>query len=122
MKSLTVGEEADNSGHQSLNLQQRVIQSGLDSLTGTDAESIVTLFKVIYFSYHVFLIICNYMCVISQGHGSVCRGPNRSGEYLVCIVGQYRSRAAQAIVFNEGATVDVAVAVTLNLAGLISNR
>ena len=30
---------------QSLNLQQRVIQSGLDSLGGADAADIVTLFK-----------------------------------------------------------------------------
>ena len=51
MKSLTMGEEADSNEHQSLNLQQRVIQSGLDSLAGSDAEDIVTLFKVIYFSY-----------------------------------------------------------------------
>ena len=27
------------------NLQERVIQSGLDAITGTDASSIVTLFK-----------------------------------------------------------------------------
>ena len=45
MKSLTTGEGVDSSEHQSLNLQQRVIQSGLDSLNGADAESIVTLFK-----------------------------------------------------------------------------
>ena len=45
MKSLTAGEGADSSEHQSLNLQQRVIQSGLDSLSGADAESIVLLFK-----------------------------------------------------------------------------
>ena len=40
-----MGEGADSSGHQSLNLQQRVIQSGLDSLAGADAENIVLLFK-----------------------------------------------------------------------------
>ena len=46
MKSLTAGEgAAASTEHQSLNLQQRVIQSGLDSLTGVDAESIVLLFK-----------------------------------------------------------------------------
>ena len=44
MKSLASGEEAD--GGESLNLQQRVIQSGLDSLAGSDAENIVILFKV----------------------------------------------------------------------------
>ena len=44
MKSLTAGEGAAN--NQSLNLQQRVIQSGLDSLAGADAENIVLLFKV----------------------------------------------------------------------------
>ena len=42
MKSLTTGK-GDNS--QPLNLQQRVIQSGLDSLAGTDAADIVSLFK-----------------------------------------------------------------------------
>ena len=44
MKSLAMGKSA-GSEHQSLNLQQRVIQSGLDSLDGTEAESIVLLFK-----------------------------------------------------------------------------
>ena len=39
------GGGADGSEHQSLNLQQRVIQSGLDSLAGADAADIVTLFK-----------------------------------------------------------------------------
>ena len=44
MKSLTMGEGgADSSDHPSL--QQRVIQSGLDSLVGSDSESIVMLFK-----------------------------------------------------------------------------
>ena len=42
MKSLTAG---DGDTSQSLNLQQRVIQSGLDSLGGTDAADIVLLFK-----------------------------------------------------------------------------
>ena len=42
MKSLSTGK-ADNS--QPLNLQQRVIQSGLDSLEGEDAADIVVLFK-----------------------------------------------------------------------------
>ena len=44
MKSLTQadGSNASSSG---MNLQQRVIQSGLDSLSGGEAESIVTLFK-----------------------------------------------------------------------------
>ena len=41
MKSLA--GKGDSS--QPLNLQQRVIQSGLDSLEGEDAESIVALFK-----------------------------------------------------------------------------
>ena len=46
MKSLTaLGKGADGSEHQSLNLQQRVIQSGLDSLEGADAANIVLLFK-----------------------------------------------------------------------------
>ena len=45
MSSLTAGKGTESGGHQSLNLQQRVIQSGLDSLDGSDAESIVTLFK-----------------------------------------------------------------------------
>ena len=44
MKSLMEGEHTGD-GVQALNLQQRVIQSGLDSLNGADAESIVTLFK-----------------------------------------------------------------------------
>ena len=44
MKSLT-GGSADSGEHQPLNLQQRVIQSGLDSLDGSEAESIVLLFK-----------------------------------------------------------------------------
>ena len=43
MKNLTAGEGTDE--NQSLNLQQRVIQSGLDSLVGSDAENIVSLFK-----------------------------------------------------------------------------
>lgn len=43
MKSLMSGEDA-SSGAQPLNLQQRVIQSGLDSLSGSDAADIVTLF------------------------------------------------------------------------------
>ena len=43
MKSLASGEGAE--GGESLNLQQRVIQSGLDSLAGSEAESIVLLFK-----------------------------------------------------------------------------
>ena len=43
MKSLTAGEGGTE--HQSLNLQQRVIQSGLDSLEGEDAVDIVSLFK-----------------------------------------------------------------------------
>ena len=42
MKSLATGK-GDSS--QPLNLQQRVIQSGLDSLEGEDAADIVTLFK-----------------------------------------------------------------------------
>ena len=42
MKSLTTGK-GDKS--QPLNLQQRVIQSGLDSLEGEDAADIVLLFK-----------------------------------------------------------------------------
>ena len=42
MKSLTTGKGADS---QPLNLQQRVIQSGLDSLEGEDAADIVVLFK-----------------------------------------------------------------------------
>ena len=42
MKSLVTGK-GDSS--QPLNLQQRVIQSGLDSLEGEDAADIVTLFK-----------------------------------------------------------------------------
>ena len=42
MKSLATGK-GDSS--QPLNLQQRVIQSGLDSLEGEDAAGIVTLFK-----------------------------------------------------------------------------
>ena len=42
MKSLKTGK-GDSS--QPLNLQQRVIQSGLDSLEGEDAADIVTLFK-----------------------------------------------------------------------------
>ena len=46
MMSLTIGEGGtDGSDHQSLSLQQRVIQSGLDSLVGADAEDIVVLFK-----------------------------------------------------------------------------
>ena len=43
MKSLTTGGKGDAS--QPLNLQQRVIQSGLDSLEGEDAADIVSLFK-----------------------------------------------------------------------------
>ena len=43
MKSLTAGK---GNTSQPLNLQQRVIQSGLDSLEGEDAEYIVILFKV----------------------------------------------------------------------------
>ena len=42
MKSLSTGKENSS---QPLNLQQRVIQSGLDSLEGDDAADIVTLFK-----------------------------------------------------------------------------
>ena len=42
MKSLTVGK---GNSSQPLNLQQRVIQSGLDSLEGADAADIVVLFK-----------------------------------------------------------------------------
>ena len=42
MKSLTTGK-GDSS--QPLNLQQRVIQSGLDSLEGEDTADIVMLFK-----------------------------------------------------------------------------
>ena len=45
MKSLTTGEGTDSGATQSLNLQQRVIQSGLDSLSGSDAGEIVILFK-----------------------------------------------------------------------------
>ena len=44
MKSLKAGN-GTGSEHKSLNLQQRVIQSGLDSLDGADAENIITLFK-----------------------------------------------------------------------------
>ena len=59
MKSLMVGQGAD--GSQPLNLQQRVIQSGLDSLEGSvaieDAADIVLLFKVIYFSYQQILYL-----------------------------------------------------------------
>ena len=57
MKSLSAGEGADNGGTQSLNLQQRVIQSGLDSLAGSDAESIVLLFKgMAVFAVHYGII------------------------------------------------------------------
>ena len=42
MKSLATGK---GDASQPLNLQQRVIQSGLDSLEGEDATDIVTLFK-----------------------------------------------------------------------------
>ena len=44
MKSLSLGEEAIEH-HQPLNLQQRVIQSGLDSMEGADSAGIVLLFK-----------------------------------------------------------------------------
>ena len=44
LKSLTIGE-GDTVEHQPLNMQQRVIQSGLDSLAGPDATDIVSLFK-----------------------------------------------------------------------------
>ena len=40
-----MAEDSDNSAHQSLNLQQRVIQSGLDSIDGADANSVFALFK-----------------------------------------------------------------------------
>ena len=42
MKSLTTGKGESS---QPLNLQQRVIQSGLDSLEGEDTADIVMLFK-----------------------------------------------------------------------------
>ena len=42
MRSLTEASSASTKG---LNLQQRVIQSGLDSITGDDAEHVVALFK-----------------------------------------------------------------------------
>ena len=45
MKSLMSGDGEGTGSSQPFNLQQRVIQSGLDSLTGADAESIVLLFK-----------------------------------------------------------------------------
>ena len=39
MKSLTQGGES--------NLQERVIQSGLDAITGADAPRIISLFKAL---------------------------------------------------------------------------
>ena len=45
MKSLSQGEGGASSEHQSLNLQHRVIQSGLDSLAGSEAEGVELLFK-----------------------------------------------------------------------------
>ena len=52
MKSLTTGKGEDS---QPLNLQQRVIQSGLDSLEGEDAADIVTLFKV-----YTYTVLCYF--------------------------------------------------------------
>jgi hypothetical protein len=44
MKSLTENAR-DASGAQPLNLQQRVISSGLESISGSDAPKIVSLFQ-----------------------------------------------------------------------------
>ena len=57
MKSLTQGGES--------NLQDRVIQSGLDAITGTDASSIVTLFKAmaVYAEGAVTHLIPRYTCI-----------------------------------------------------------
>jgi hypothetical protein len=45
MRSLTETGSASSKEHTPLNLQQRVIQSGLDSISGPDAEGVVSLFK-----------------------------------------------------------------------------
>jgi hypothetical protein len=45
MGSLTEAGSGSSKEHTPLNLQQRVIQSGLDSISGTDAEGVVSLFK-----------------------------------------------------------------------------
>jgi hypothetical protein len=45
MGSLTEAGSGSSKEHTPLNLQQRVIQSGLDSISGTDAEGVVFLFK-----------------------------------------------------------------------------
>jgi hypothetical protein len=44
MKSLTVDAGSTSSGVV-LNMQQRVIQSGLDSLSGVDSKNIIALFQ-----------------------------------------------------------------------------
>jgi hypothetical protein len=45
MGSLAEAANGSSKEHTPLNLQQRVIQSGLDSISGTDAEGVVSLFK-----------------------------------------------------------------------------
>ena len=53
------------------------------------------------------------MCVL-QEHGGICRGPNRSGGDSVSAVGVNRSEGTQATVGHEGATVGVAIIVSLH--------
>ena len=45
MKSLAENARGASGEQQPLNLQQRVIQSGLDSISGSDAPNIVSLFQ-----------------------------------------------------------------------------
>ena len=90
MKSLTSGEGMDDGETQSLNLQQRVIQSGLDSLEGEDAADIVILFKVYTCTVLCYYCSCNFAYTYEfQGYGGICGGPDRSSDYLERAVGEY---------------------------------
>ena len=113
MKSLTQGGES--------NLQDRVIQSGLDAITGTDASSIVTLFKAmaVYAEGTVTHILSHAIhalkpCFVCRRNGAGCDSERSLG-----VAG---SEEAQVIVGYSYPPMDVATTETKHLAWFCIER
>ena len=111
MKSLTQGGES--------NLQDRVIQSGLDAITGTDASSIVTLFKAmaVYAEGTVTQLILCYKCI-----NTFCCRRNGAGCDSERSLGVAGSEEAQVIVGYSYPPMDVATTETKHLAWFCIER
>ena len=112
MKSLTQGGQS--------NLQDRVIQSGLDAITGVDAPRIISLFKAlaIYAEGE-----CSVSYLISRCIASLCCARrDSSGCDSQCSVGVNRFEKTQAIVRDTDSPVDVTIAVAKHRAWFFVKR